>query len=105
MHIEQQKQGKWSVLAITGRIDGQTAPQLEATLKSTIESGDSCIAADLSDVEYLSSAGLRVFLSTMKLLSGGSGQLCLLKPIDPVMEVLDISGFSSILQISNSLEE
>ena len=102
MQIDTRKQGDWLVYAISGRIDGMTAPQLEASLRGTIDAGESCIAADLSGVQYLSSAGLRVFLAALRQLGGGRFRL--LSPTEAVREVLDISGFANIMAISDSLE-
>ena len=102
MRIDTRKQAGWLVCAISGRIDGTTAPQLEASLRGTIDAGETRIAADLSGVQYLSSAGLRVFLATLRQLSGGEFRL--VGPTEAVREVLDISGFANIMAISDSLE-
>lgn len=102
MRIDTHMQGDWLVYAISGRIDGTTAPQLEESLRGTIDAGGTRIAADLSDVQYLSSAGLRVFLATLRRLGGGEFRL--LSPTEAVREVLDISGFANIMAISDSLE-
>ena len=102
MRIDTRKQAGWLVCAISGRIDGTTAPQLEASLRGTIDAGETRIAADLSGVQYLSSAGLRVFLATLRRLGGGEFRL--LSPTEAVREVLDISGFGNIMAISDSLE-
>lgn len=102
MRIDTHMQGDWLVYAISGRIDGTTAPQLEESLRGTIDAGGTRIAADLSGVQYLSSAGLRVFLATLRRLGGGEFRL--LSPTEAVREVLDISGFANIMAISDSLE-
>lgn len=102
MRIDTRKQGKWLVYAISGRIDGATAPELEESLRGTIDAGEMRIAADLSGVQYLSSAGLRVFLTTLRRLGGGEFRL--LSPTEAVREVLDISGFANIMAISDNLE-
>jgi anti-anti-sigma factor len=102
MRIDTRKQAGWLVCTISGRIDGTTAPELEASLSGTIDAGETRIAADLSGVQYLSSAGLRVFLATLRRLGGGEFRL--LSPNEAVREVLDISGFANIMAISDSLE-
>ena len=102
MRIDTRKQAGWLVCAISGRIDGTTAPHREASLRGTIDAGETRIAADLSGVQYLSSAGLRVFLATLRQLGGGEFRL--VGPTEAVREVLDISGFGNIMAISDSLE-
>ncbi|MBK9326056.1 MAG: STAS domain-containing protein [Hydrogenophilales bacterium] len=61
MRIDTRKQARWLVCAISGRIDGTTAPQLGRRCAAPSTPGETRIAADLSGVQYLSSAGLRVF--------------------------------------------
>jgi len=102
MQIDTRKQGDWLVYSISGQIDGITAPQLEASLRGTIDAGESRIAADLSGVRYISSAGLRVFLAALRQL--GDDRFRLLSPTETVREALDISGFANIMAISDSLE-
>jgi anti-anti-sigma factor len=102
MRIDTRKEGEWLVCAISGRIDGRSAPQLEQSLSGPIDAGETRIAADLSGVQYLSSAGLRVFLAILRRLGGG--QFRLLSPTEAVREVLDISGFANIMAISDRLE-
>ena len=102
MQINTRKQGDWMVYAISGRINGITAPQLEASLRGSIDAGELRIAADLSSVQCLGSAGLWVFLVALRQLGGG--EFHLLSPTESVREVLDISGFANIMAISDSLE-
>ncbi len=87
------------VISPVGRIDAATAPSLENAL------GDREIVVDLSSVEYISSAGLRALLATLKRVKalGGNLVLCSLHPY--VKEVFDITGFSRIFTICNSKEE
>jgi len=58
--------GKWSLITSSGRVDGHTSSELDSALKSALSSGAKFIALDLSGVDYMSSAGLRVLLATYK---------------------------------------
>ena len=99
MEIDFKNSGKWTIASMKGRIDGHTSPDCESSLKDKIAEGIDHVAVDLSEVEYMSSAGLRVLLSTYKKLKANSGDMVLIAPQENVAEVLDISGFSSIFKI------
>ena len=97
MDIKKTKNDTTLTLAIQGRIDTTTAPQLEAELRSDID-GVTELYLDFAGVEYISSAGLRVLLSTQKLMSR-QGKMVLSHVNESVMEVFEVTGFSDILTI------
>ncbi len=97
MDIKKTKNDTTLTLAIQGRIDTTTAPQLEAELKSDID-GVAELYLDFAGVEYISSAGLRVLLSAQKLMSR-QGKMVLSHVNESVMEVFEVTGFSDILTI------
>ncbi len=97
MDIKKTKNDTTLTLAIQGRIDTTTAPQLEAELRSDID-GVTELYLDFTGVEYISSAGLRVLLSTQKLMSR-QGKMVLSHVNESVMEVFEVTGFSDILTI------
>lgn len=97
MDIKKTKNDTTLTLAIQGRIDTTTAPQLEAELRSDID-GVTELYLDFTGVEYISSAGLRVLLSAQKLMSR-QGKMVLSHVNESVMEVFDVTGFSDILTI------
>ena len=84
------------LVALKGRLDTTTAPQLEAELGGLEEVN--ALALDFSGLEYISSAGLRVLLSAQKIMSKKGGMV-LRNVNDAVREVFDITGFSDILTI------
>lgn len=86
-----------AVLALTGRLDTVTAPELEAKLTELLPTADS-LTFDLEGLEYISSAGLRVILKAQKALADKAG-LKLVHVPESVMEVFDITGFSDFLTI------
>ena len=88
--------GKLNV-ALEGRLDTMTAPELEAQIKGDLESASSAVI-DLEKLEYVSSAGLRVILSIHKALAGKEG-LIVKNPNETVSEVFEVTGFSDILNI------
>lgn len=87
-----------TTLSLTGRLDTTTAPQLAETLNA-LPADISTLILDLSDLEYISSAGLRVILSAQKKMKAQSGSLEIHHPSELVMEIFDVTGFSDILTI------
>lgn len=81
-----------------GRLDGSNAPSAEKELLALVESNGS-VDVNLSGLDYVSSAGLRVFLAAAKAAKAKGGKLVLLSPKASVLEVLQISGFDRILEI------
>lgn len=82
-------------IALQGRLDTTTAPQLEAEL---LLDGITELVLDFSELEYISSAGLRVLLSAQKVMSK-QGAMILRGVNEEIMEVFEITGFSDILTI------
>ena len=96
MTIDRRQDGDRLIIALTGRLDTATAPQLEKELKDL--SGVSGVTLDFSALEYISSAGLRVLLGAHKALSGKGG-LKVTHVSELVNEVFEVTGFSDILTI------
>lgn len=88
---------KQLTLTLTGRLDTTTAPQLEAELKRSI-GGVENLALDFADLEYLSSAGLRVLLAAQKVMNK-QGKMVIRNVNETISEVFEITGFSDILTI------
>jgi anti-anti-sigma factor len=88
----------WLIMAPSGRLDAHTAPAAERELAARATDGVR-LAIDLAGVDYLSSAGLRILLATLKLAQARGGQVALLGARENVKEVLDVSGFTSIFQL------
>lgn len=84
-------------LSIVGRIDTTTASQLETELKNNL-SGVTELKLDFAGVEYISSAGLRVLLSAQKVMNT-QGTMSIANVSADVMDVFDMTGFSTILTI------
>ncbi len=96
MEIKTNAEGTKLTIAVSGRVDTVTAPELEAGLKF----GDAtCVVIDLENVPYMSSAGLRLLLTAHKTMLGKGGELQVAHVQPSVKEVLDITGFSDILNL------
>ena len=97
MTINKKMEGKELTVALEGRLDTVTAPELEAALKDSMDGAESLVL-DLSKLDYISSAGLRVLLSAHKAMAGKGG-LKVTHVNEIVAEVFDVTGFADILNI------
>ena len=97
MVIAKKTVGDRMIIAVTGRVDTTTAPELDAGLKLA---GNETLTLDLSGVPYMSSAGLRCLLTAQKTMMAGGGSMTIVGVQAAVREVLDITGFSSILTLA-----
>jgi anti-sigma B factor antagonist len=97
MMIEKTMNGTAVVLKIVGRLDMTTAHELEAAINGCI-AGIKELVLDCSELEYVSSAGLRVILNAQKQMSL-QGDMKLIHVNETIMEVFDITGFADILTI------
>ena len=87
-------------VALEGRLDTTTAPQLEGELREAVDGADR-LELDLKKLEYISSAGLRVLLSAQKLM-GKKGGMTLRHVSETIMEIFEVTGFVDILDIENA---
>lgn len=105
MDISTQELKRVSVMKVKGRVDSATAPDLETALRSLVDTDKTQIVLDLADVEYMSSAGLRAMVSTLKAVKRVNGDLRLASPSPRVEEVLRLAGLTSIFSIYPSQVE
>jgi len=105
MEISTEELKQVSVMAVTGRVDSATAPELENSLKKLVEAAKTQIVLDLKNVEYMSSAGLRAMVSTLKAVKRVNGDLRLASPSPRVEEVLRLAGLTSIFSIHPTRDE
>ena len=97
MTITKTQNGTALTLALEGRLDTMTSPDLEAELNKSLAGADS-LTLDLSKLDYISSASLRVLLSAHKLMSARGG-LKVTNVNEIVREVFEVTGFADILTI------
>lgn len=97
MTIDKDIQNNVMTLKLSGRLDTTTSPELEQVLKESID-GIEDLRMDFSDLEYISSAGLRILLSAQKTMNK-QGEMSITGVNDTISEIFEITGFSDILTI------
>ena len=97
MTITQTKTDNALTVRLSGRLDTMTAPELESFLKDNLD-GVTALTIDLQDLEYMSSAGLRVMLSAQKRMNAqGDMQVCHVN--ETIAEIFEVTGFNDILTV------
>ncbi len=94
-----------SVVRVQGRLDTATAPSLETTCSELIGSGAKRVVIEMAQLEYLSSAGIRVVLAAAKRLQAGGGQLTVCGAKGIVLETLQVSGIPEIIPVCPTLDD
>jgi len=105
MEIIETKHDQFHVFKLNGRLDSNTAMGFEQKLFECIENGTRHLILDFEQLDYISSAGLRVILKATKNLKGAEGKLVLCAMQDYVKEVFEISGFDSFLPIVPTMDD
>lgn len=104
MEIIKTKEGSKMTIALEGRLDTTTAPSLDAVVGS--ELGDVTeLVYDFNKLEYVSSAGLRVLLLSQKTMNAKGGTMVIRNVNSDIMEVFEMTGFSSVLTIEEKEEK
>ena len=97
MDINKKVEDKKLTVTVSGRLDTMTAPELDEELKISLD-GMEELVMDFTDLEYISSAGLRVLLSAQKAVNA-QGSMTVTGVNDTIMEIFEVTGFSDILTI------
>ena len=97
LNIEKTINASELTVALTGRLDTTTAPDLEKELKAARD-GIASLVIDMTALEYISSAGLRVLLSAQKVMNK-QGKMTVKHVNETIMEIFEVTGFSDILTI------
>ncbi len=103
MTINKTQNGTDLTIALEGRLDTMTAPELEAELGNDLP-GAQTLTLDFAGLDYISSAGLRVLLSTQKTMNR-QGTMKLIHVNETIMEIFDVTGFVDILTIEPALSQ
>ena len=98
MNITKNLNGTTLELALEGRLDTVTAPELEDVVKHELD-GVNALTMNFSKLDYISSAGLRVLLSAHKIMAGKGGSMKVTNVNEIVHEVFEVTGFEDILTI------
>jgi anti-sigma B factor antagonist len=102
MDIKIRESAEIRIIHFNGRLDSGTSPEAETLINKLLDAGHNRIIINLSETEWVSSSGLRVLLVTAKKMSAMKGKVIICQLNEVVKEILDISGFSTILDITAS---
>lgn len=99
------KKDNTTIVALNGRLDSNSAPEFEQQLEDYLAAPGTHLIFDFNDLDYISSAGLRIILNTAKAYKGGPFQFITCAMQEHVQEVFEISGFDSFITICRSIDE
>jgi len=105
MELKEQKTEKCMVISIHGRLDTTNYSILEKKLMDLIEHHEDKILIECSDMDYVSSSGLRILLMALKKITLAKGKFALCSLQDNIREIFEISGFTNIFEIYGTKEE
>ena len=105
MTFEAKREDGTLVVKLDGRIDGANAAELQHNLEGAIEETDNLLVVDLEQLEYISSAGLRVILLIAKALQRQNTAFAVCSLSEPIREVFEISGFDKLIPLYPSQAE
>src|ERR1700733_15634328 len=105
MEAQIEEKGDVVVVSVQGRLDAASSPQLEKKINSIIESGHFKLILNFAGVDYLSSAGMRLMLSTSKKLKHLEGKVVACNLNDEVLEIIKMAGFHQVLEVYANEEE
>jgi anti-sigma B factor antagonist len=97
LNIEKKSHGKNLDIALEGRLDTTTAPELETIVRTGLD-GAELLTFDFAKLEYISSAGLRILLAAQKIMNT-QGKMVVKNVSEEVKEIFEVTGFSDILTI------
>jgi anti-anti-sigma factor len=102
MKIDVIEDGSVTIMALTGRLDSTNAVTAEKEVSERVESGTQQLVFDFGQLEYISSAGLRVILKAAKQIRAAGGDMAIYGMHEKVREVFEMSGFLSILTVRDN---
>lgn len=105
LDIEHEEKNNVTVVYFFGKMDTGTSPEAEKYVNQLLDDGDNNILMNLEELDFISSTGLRVILSTGKKLMGASGKLTICSPNITVNDVLKMSGFNRMFGVYDTEEE
>lgn len=102
IQVHEEARAGWHVVAVRGRADADAADDLESALRSAVAAHPK-VAADLSALDYISSAGIRAVLQAARAAQAGASEFAVCSLSAPVKKVFDMSGLHHILKIHGEL--
>ena len=105
MEVTTSQRGEVVVAAAKGRVDSLSARDFEAALAAAVNKSGNYLILDCAELEYISSAGLRSLLLTIKKVNALGGEFFICRLAAPIREVLDVSGFVRFMKVCDRVEE
>lgn len=105
MQLSEEQDGDITIFRLGGRIDAITSPQIEKRIHTLADDGRRKFLLDFFNVDYLSSAGMRLLLSATKKLKSLGGKLIVCSVDEDVMDIIKMAGFHTIITIASNEEK
>lgn len=105
MEIKEETRGKVKIVGLRGRLDAISSPVVEKQLLALMDRGEERLVLDLSELTYISSLGLRIFIAVAKSIQKVNGKLALAGLNDHIYEIFKIAHFTSIFSIYPNCDE
>lgn len=105
VEININKTNNWTVVAVLGRLDTTSAPEFDGKIQEVLARGENQLILDLSRLEYVSSAGLRSVIAAAKSAASRGGRLSCCGLSGVVKKVFDVSGFTTLLPVFETLND
>lgn len=105
MKVTASQSGDTVIAAVSGRVDSVNATSFEQELSKAMEGGSSRLVVDCGELSYISSAGLRILLLAVKKTRAQGGGVALCQVQDHVREVLEVSGFTRIMTVRDTIDQ
>jgi anti-sigma B factor antagonist len=105
MELVEAKQNGVVILGVQGRLDASNADTVEQRLLALIAAGERRLVIDCAQLDYISSAGLRVLLVAAKRLTATGGNIVVAALKEPIKEIFDIAGFAALFRVYRSQDE
>jgi anti-anti-sigma factor len=99
MDVQVQSYKRADIIKVTGRVDSSNVSEFESALRASLDAGRHHLVADLSGIDYMSSAGLRALVATLRECKRHSGDLIIAQPSSRMREVLTLAGLDSVFAI------
>lgn len=103
--VSSDEQDDATLLCPSGRVDGTNVTILQGAVRERLQAGQTKLVFDLVDLNYISSAGLRVFLMAARDLQAQGGKAVFCNLSDPIRQVFEITGFDKILSVQGDRGE
>lgn len=104
-HVKRKDLSEVSIIYLKGYLDAHTAPDFEKALQELVDEERVCIVVNLSELTYISSAGLGVFMGFIENIRGKGGDIKLAEPTDKVFRVFDLLGFPVLYEVFQKEDE